>query len=246
MQLGEHCDPPPGAVLGQVQLSALDSRPLQSGMASWCEDNGKKLIAFGTVGGGLLSERYLGAPAPSSAQLDTARDKNRTWNGSFLMQGTCFGCCFTPEERGISVSCFGWVRCGGSHGFCARAASDTRLPTLPRQQGCSPSQVSLRMYGGTTSRFGGWELQQELLRTMSVAAKKHGVSIANVAQRYVLQCSPSVAAVLIGVRNSAHIAENAATHSFALDGEDMAAIRAVIEKRSGPKGDVWDLERGYV
>ena len=107
-------------------------------------------------------------------------------------------------------------------------------------------QVSLRMYGGTTSRFGGWELQQLLLQAMSIAAKKHGVSIANVAQRYVLQCSPAVAAVLIGVRNSKHIAENAATHGFSLDDEDMAAIRAVIEKRSGPKGDVWDLERGYI
>ena len=36
----------------QVQLSALDRRPVQSGMAEWCQENGIKLIGFGTVGSG--------------------------------------------------------------------------------------------------------------------------------------------------------------------------------------------------
>ena len=36
----------------QVQMSALDSRPVQGGMNEWCAENGVKLIAFGTVGGG--------------------------------------------------------------------------------------------------------------------------------------------------------------------------------------------------
>lgn len=37
----------------QVQLSALDRRPIQSGMADWCADNNVKLIGFGTVGSGM-------------------------------------------------------------------------------------------------------------------------------------------------------------------------------------------------
>jgi aryl-alcohol dehydrogenase-like predicted oxidoreductase len=36
----------------QVQLSALDRRPVQSGMASWCAENSISLIGFGTVGSG--------------------------------------------------------------------------------------------------------------------------------------------------------------------------------------------------
>ena len=87
--------------------------------------------------------------------------------------------------------------------------------------------------------------QQELLRVMSAAAAKHRVTIANVAQRYVLQCSPAVASVLIGVRNAKHVSENVATHSFELDEDDMNAIRDVVSRRAGPVGDVWDIERGY-
>mmetsp|Transcript_6138 Transcript_6138/g.17132 ORF Transcript_6138/g.17132 Transcript_6138/m.17132 type:complete len:290 (-) Transcript_6138:341-1210(-) len=54
-------------VSNQVQLSALDRRPLNSGMADYCAENDVKLIAFGTVGAGILSERYLGEAAPSPA-----------------------------------------------------------------------------------------------------------------------------------------------------------------------------------
>jgi aryl-alcohol dehydrogenase-like predicted oxidoreductase len=36
----------------QVQLSAIDRRPVQSGMADWCAENDISLIGFGTVGSG--------------------------------------------------------------------------------------------------------------------------------------------------------------------------------------------------
>lgn len=36
----------------QVQLSAIDRRPIQSGMADWCAENDVSLIAFGSVGSG--------------------------------------------------------------------------------------------------------------------------------------------------------------------------------------------------
>ena len=70
-------------------------------------------------------------------------------------------------------------------------------------------------------------------------------TIANVAQRFILQ-TPSVASVLIGVRNQDHIAENARSHSFELSRDEIEEIERVVAKRKGPKGDVWDIERGLI
>ena len=56
----------------QVQLSALDRRPVQSGMADWCAEENISLIAFGTVGSGILSQRYLGKGAPTQEEKNTA------------------------------------------------------------------------------------------------------------------------------------------------------------------------------
>lgn len=168
----------------QVQLSAMDRRPIQSGMSDWCNENDIKLIAFGTVGSGILSNKYLDAKKPASEQLNTS---------------------------------------------------------------------SLRMYAKTASRFGDWKLVQELLHTMNDIAtsvndsgRGSNVNIGNVAQRYVLDGTPSVASVLIGVRNCDHIEENVRTHSFSLRQDEIDAIDNVVRKRDGPKGDVWDLERGYI
>jgi aryl-alcohol dehydrogenase-like predicted oxidoreductase len=168
----------------QVQLSALDRRPVQSGMADWCAANDVSLIGFGTVGSGILSNEYLGRNTPP-----------------------------TQEER---------------------------------------NTASLRMYSATASRFGDWNQVQELLRTMDAIAKNVRddgrcalANISNIAQRHVLQ-TPAVASVLIGVRNCDHLQENVRTHSFVLRQDEMDAIDAVIAKRKGPKGDVWDLERGVI
>lgn len=56
----------------QVQLSALDRRPVQSGMAEWCLDNGISLIGFGTVGSGILSDEYYNRKPPTPEELNTA------------------------------------------------------------------------------------------------------------------------------------------------------------------------------
>jgi aryl-alcohol dehydrogenase-like predicted oxidoreductase len=50
-------------VVNQVQYSLLDRRP-EHGLAAFCIDQGVQLICYGTLGGGLLTERYLGAPDP--------------------------------------------------------------------------------------------------------------------------------------------------------------------------------------
>jgi aryl-alcohol dehydrogenase-like predicted oxidoreductase len=167
----------------QVQMSALDRRPVQSGMADWCKENNVSLIAFGTVGSGILSNKYLGKAAPSQEEKNTA---------------------------------------------------------------------SMRMYSSTAARFGDWKMVQDLLKTMDAVAgqvRSDGrcadANISNIAQRYVLE-TPSVAAVLIGVRNQDHIAENVRSHAFTLNADERDAIDKVVAKRKGPKGDVWDIERGIV
>ncbi|KAL7567528.1 hypothetical protein ACA910_009536 [Epithemia clementina (nom. ined.)] len=170
----------------QVQLSALDRRPVQSGMTDWCLANNVSLIAFGTVASGILSNQYLGR-------------RNEP---------------LTDEE--------------------------------------SRTTASMRLYTATARRFGSWSLLQELLETMQMIAQQvqddgrcQTATVANVAQRYVLQ-TPSVASVLIGVRNQDHLAENVQTHTFALTQDEMDLIDKVVAKRSGPKGDVWQIERGMI
>jgi len=49
--------------VNQVQFSLLDLRP-ENGMLEFCASHGIKLVCFGTVAGGWLSDKYLGAPAP--------------------------------------------------------------------------------------------------------------------------------------------------------------------------------------
>ena len=48
-------------VSNQVQFSLLDRRPL-NGMVQLCEQRGVKLLTYGTLAGGLLSDRYVAAP----------------------------------------------------------------------------------------------------------------------------------------------------------------------------------------
>jgi len=53
-------------VAHQVQYSLLDRRP-ERGMLSFCGEHGIHLLAYGTLGGGFLSERYLDRPDPELA-----------------------------------------------------------------------------------------------------------------------------------------------------------------------------------
>jgi aryl-alcohol dehydrogenase-like predicted oxidoreductase len=79
-----------GVVSNQVQYSIVDRRP-EARMASFCGGHAMTLLAYGTLLGGLLSEKYLGRPEPQRAELDTAslrKYKNMidTWGGWTLFQ----------------------------------------------------------------------------------------------------------------------------------------------------------------
>jgi aryl-alcohol dehydrogenase-like predicted oxidoreductase len=146
-------------VSNQVQYSMIDRRP-EIKMAEFCRGNGVQLLTYGTVCGGLLSDRYLRAPEPRRAELNTA---------------------------------------------------------------------SLQKYKRMIDAWGGWELFQKLLSTADQVARKHGVSIANVATRYILD-KPAVAGVILGVRLgvSAHLDDNARVFGLNLDADDLARIDAVL------------------
>jgi len=148
-------------VSNQVQFSLVDRRPLVK-MVEFCQAHDIKLLAYGTVCGGLLSEKYLGQPEPGSFSLAT---------------------------------------------------------------------VSLRKYKNMVDAWGGWNLFQELLATLGQIASKHGVSISNVAVRYVLE-QPAVAGAIVGARLgiSAHIQENAKVFDLQLDSSDYEQISAVVGK----------------
>jgi aryl-alcohol dehydrogenase-like predicted oxidoreductase len=63
VRLGEIAAAGVPVVSHQVQYSVIDRRPATA-MTSVCAELGVKLLCYGAVAGGFLSERWLGAPAP--------------------------------------------------------------------------------------------------------------------------------------------------------------------------------------
>ena len=77
-------------VSNQVQYSLIDRRP-EVAMAGFCQANESSLLAYGTLCGGLLSDRYLGQPEPPGAALNTAslrkyKQMLDAWGGWGLFQ----------------------------------------------------------------------------------------------------------------------------------------------------------------
>jgi len=146
-------------VSNQVQFSLVDRRP-EVEMSQFCLEHDIKLLTYGTVCGGLLSEKYLGQPEPRGGDLKTA---------------------------------------------------------------------SLRKYKNMVDTWGGWSLFQELLQEIAQVAEKHGVSIANVAVRYILD-KPAVAGVIVGARLgvSEHLEDNARVFGLMLDEDDRDRINGVV------------------
>lgn len=77
-------------VSNQIQYSLVDRRP-EVAMAEFSQANGIGLLTYGTVAGGLLSDRYLGRPEPGPAELNTAslrkyKQMIDLWGGWTLFQ----------------------------------------------------------------------------------------------------------------------------------------------------------------
>ena len=91
--------------------------------------------------------------------------------------------------------------------------------------------VSQQKYKQMIDAWGGWGLFQELLAALKNVAGRHGVGIAAIGIRAILD-RPAVAGVIIGARLgiAEHIADNARVFDLALDGENGAALETVLAK----------------
>lgn len=161
-------------VSNQVCYSLLDQRAGDA-MTSFCLEAGISLLAYGTVAGGLLSDRWLGAEEPHADALPT------------------------------------W---------------------------------SLMKYKRFVDVIGGWSAFQQLLHEARAIASELGVTIAQVASRFILQ-QQAVAGVIIGARlgQSEHVSQTADLFSFTLDDGQMARLRAVTETFERIHGDCGDEYR---
>jgi len=101
---------------------------------------------------------------------------------------------------------------------------------------------SLTKYKLIIEESGGWTPFQDLLETMSDIADEHGVSVANVASRFVLD-QPQVASVIIGARDTSHLEDNLRVLDFELDDEDTARIREKAAELEDVPGGIYSVER---
>ena len=156
----------------QVSFSLLDRRAAGT-MSAFCLENGVRLLAYGTMGGGWLSERWLGAAEPEG-----------------------------------------------------------------------PADWSKMKYRRFVETIGGWDALQAILGAASGIARKHGVSVSNVATRWVLD-HPAVAAAVIGARlgEREHRSDNLGAFGFALDDADRASLDAAFAGSRPLPGDCGDEYR---
>jgi diketogulonate reductase-like aldo/keto reductase len=101
---------------------------------------------------------------------------------------------------------------------------------------------SLTKYKLIIDEFGGWVLFQTLLKTLRDVAQRHRSDIATVASAAVLTW-PSVAGVIVGARDRAHLPANLAIGDLALTADDHAQIDRVLSQANELEGDVFGLER---
>ena len=156
----------------QVSFSVVDRRA-RGELGALCAQSGVKLLAYGTLNGGFLSEKWLGQPEPTDI---------RDWSKS-------------KYQRFIDAA-------------------------------------------------GGWRVYQDLLTTLSRIAKAHGVSLPNVATRWVLE-QPAVAAIIIGARigENVHHENNRQVFDFALTADNHAALEEVFARMTPIPGDCGDEYR---
>ncbi len=91
---------------------------------------------------------------------------------------------------------------------------------------------------------GGWDVFQGILQAAADIASKHGVSLSNVATRWVLE-HEAVAAAIIGARlgESEHRADNLAAFGFTLDAEDKGRLEDAFAAATPIPGDCGDEYR---
>ena len=161
-------------VSNQVCYSLLDQRAAGE-MTALCEARDVKILAFGTLAGGFLTEKWVGEAEP-------AIDDLATW-----------------------------------------------------------SQMKYKRF---IDAAGGWLPFQDVLTAVKNAADRLGVSMANVACRYMLE-APAVGGVIIGARlgRSEHIDETLRLFDFEIDEASRSEIGAAVQRLTPIPGDCGDEYR---
>lgn len=95
-------------VSNQVQYSLIDRRP-EVQMSQFCQAHGIQLLTYGTVCGGLLSERYLGQPEPGRSALNTVslrkyKQMVEAWGGWGLFQELLVALKQIADKHGRSIA----------------------------------------------------------------------------------------------------------------------------------------------
>ncbi len=91
---------------------------------------------------------------------------------------------------------------------------------------------------------GGWESFQGILTAAQKIARKHSVSLSNVATRWVLE-HPAVAGAIVGARlgERVHADDNSKLFSFGLDDEDHGLLEQAFSATTPVPGDCGDEYR---
>jgi aryl-alcohol dehydrogenase-like predicted oxidoreductase len=95
-------------VTNQVQYSIIDRRP-EVKMVPYCTTQGITLLTYGTLMGGLLTDRYLGKPEPGYHELTTAslrKYKNMidAWGDWALFQELLRALREIADQHGVSIA----------------------------------------------------------------------------------------------------------------------------------------------
>ena len=95
-------------VSNQVQYSLIDRRP-EVQMSRFCQTHDIQLLTYGTVGGGFLSERYLGQPDPTRSVLTTAslrkyKQMVEAWGGWELFQELLSALKHVADKHRVSIA----------------------------------------------------------------------------------------------------------------------------------------------
>jgi aryl-alcohol dehydrogenase-like predicted oxidoreductase len=106
------------------------------------------------------------------------------------------------------------------------------------------SDWSRMKYKRFIAAIGGWSVFQAILAALDHIALRHGVSLSNVATRFVLE-QPAVAAAIVGARlgESEHRRDNARAFAFALDEEDRSRLAHAFARSRPIPGDCGDEYR---
>lgn len=154
---------------------------------------------------------------------------------------------FSPLDRRPLTTLLPACRAAGAHlvaygplagGFLTERWLDRADPG-PRP---GPGMAFHREYRIVVEAFGGWPRFQALLSTLDGVARQHGVAMATVVLRWVLDV-PGVAVALAGASAPGRLADWRPVADLRLDADDRAAIDAVLRDAPGPAGPVGGLER---